>query len=59
MVPDGTVGLVCDPSAGSIAEGILRFLALGGAYFEPGIRAQKRLYGWDRLVESIERLAGG
>jgi glycosyltransferase involved in cell wall biosynthesis len=59
MVPDGTVGLVCDPEAGSLAEGILRFLALGTAHFQPHIREQKRLYGWDRLQATIETLAGG
>ena len=59
MVPDGTVGLVCEPEAGSIAAGILRYLALGGAHFEPHIQEQKRLYGWDRLQQTIETLADG
>jgi glycosyltransferase involved in cell wall biosynthesis len=59
MVPDGRVGLVCEPTAAALAEGILRFLALGAAHFEPGIRAEKRQYTWQRLQETIETLADG
>jgi glycosyltransferase involved in cell wall biosynthesis len=59
MVPDGRVGLVCEPTAAALAEGILRFLALGAAHFEPGIRAEKRQYTWQRLQETLETLADG
>lgn len=57
IVPDGQVGLVCDPEAGSIAEGILRYVALGAAHFEPHLREEKQQYSWERLLASIQTLA--
>jgi glycosyltransferase involved in cell wall biosynthesis len=58
LVPDKKVGLVVEPQAASIAEGILAFYQLGENYFIPHLRNEKLKYSWRQLVESIFRLAG-
>lgn len=58
LVPDKKVGLVVEPQASSIADGILAFYQLGENYFIPHLRNEKLKYSWHHLVESIFRLAG-
>jgi glycosyltransferase involved in cell wall biosynthesis len=57
LVPDGKVGLVCEPEPGSIANAIVRFYELGEDYFIPHLRTEKLKYSWDKLVNSILQLA--
>lgn len=58
LVPDGKVGLVVEPDAVSIANGIERFYQLGEDYFIPHLRNEKIKYSWTRLVEKIKSVAG-
>jgi len=57
MVPDGEVGIVCEPDPTSIADGILRFYAIGADHFIPHIRSEKRKYTWKRLEDTLQTLA--
>ena len=57
LVPDGKVGLVVEPNAADIAEGIKKLYALGENHFLPQLRAEKIKYGWNQLVQTIEVLA--
>jgi hypothetical protein len=57
-VPHEKVGLVCDPDPASIADSILRFYQLGEEFFIPHLRTEKIKYSWNRLTETIARLAG-
>lgn len=57
MVPDGEVGVVCEPDPGSIAAGILRFYESGPEYFIPHIRTEKRKYTWQRIQATLQALA--
>lgn len=57
LVPDGKVGLVCEPEPSSIADAIARFYELGEDYFIPHLRTEKLKYSWDKLVNSILQLA--
>ena len=57
MVPHEKSGLVVEPNAKSIADGILRFYELGEASFIPHLRVEKQKYSWDNLVKAIHQLA--
>lgn len=57
LVPDGKVGLVCEPDPQSIAEHIIKLYQLGEDYFLPHIREEKEKYSWDVLVNAIKNLA--
>ncbi len=57
LVPDGKAGLVVEPSAASIADGILRFYQLGGNYFIQHLREEKKKYSWNKLVETVFQLS--
>jgi glycosyltransferase involved in cell wall biosynthesis len=57
MVPEGKVGLVCEPDPASLAEAILRFFALDPAQFTEGIEAEKKQYTWQRLVQTLTGIA--
>jgi glycosyltransferase involved in cell wall biosynthesis len=57
MVPDGEVGIVCEPDPTAIAEGILRFYETGADHFIPHIRSEKRKYTWQRIQETLQSLA--
>jgi glycosyltransferase involved in cell wall biosynthesis len=57
-VPHNKAGLVAEPDAASIADAILQYFELGENYFIPHLRAEKQKYTWDKLVESITKLAG-
>ncbi len=57
MVPEGTVGLVCEPDPASLAEAILRFFAMDPTQFAAGIEAEKKQYTWQRLVQTLTGIA--
>lgn len=57
LVPDGKVGLVCEPSADSIAQHILRLYELGENCFLPHLREEKKKYSWHNLTGCINDLA--
>lgn len=54
LVPDGKVGIVCEPSPAAIADGIDRFYAMGRQHFVPFIKEEKKRYSWKTLVEAIK-----
>jgi glycosyltransferase involved in cell wall biosynthesis len=57
LVPDGKVGLVCEPTPTSIASHILKLYELGEDYFFPHLREEKKKYSWNVLVNTIKELA--
>jgi hypothetical protein len=57
MVPDGLVGIVTEPDPVSIADGILRFYAIGEDHFIPNIRTEKKKYTWQRIQDTLQTLA--
>lgn len=59
LVPDGRVGLVCEPRPDAIAAAILRFYERGEDYFIPHLRSEKQKYSWSHLVAAITELAAG
>lgn len=56
LVPHERVGLVVEPEAGALADGVLRFFELGADHFIPHLRTEKEKYSWQRLVDSIIKL---
>lgn len=56
LVPDGKVGLVCEPDPQSIADAIIRFYQKGESHFLPGLQEEKQKYSWERLTEAILNL---
>ncbi len=58
LVPHEKVGLVVEPNAADIANGIIRFYEMGEDYFLPGLREEKMKYSWQHLTRSIVDLAG-
>lgn len=59
LVPDNKVGIVCEPDAASVAEGVLKLYQKGDEYFLPYLREEKKKYSWDVLVGTVKELAGG
>jgi len=57
LVPEGKVGLVCEPNPQSIAEHILQLYQLGEDHFLPHLREEKKKYSWSVLVDTIKELA--
>jgi glycosyltransferase involved in cell wall biosynthesis len=57
LVPNEKAGLVVEPNAQSIADGILRFYQLGENFFLPHLRSEKQKYSWGNLVNAIKELA--
>jgi len=57
LVPDGKVGLVCEPSADSIALHIIKMYELGENYFLPHLREEKKKYSWHNLTGCIKDLS--
>ena len=53
LVPEGKVGLICEPNAASIAEGILKLYELGEEHFLPHLREEKKKYSWENLTKAI------
>jgi glycosyltransferase involved in cell wall biosynthesis len=56
LVPDGKVGLVCEPEPASLAATITRYFELGEERFLPHLRQEKEKYSWHKLVNTIEEL---
>jgi glycosyltransferase involved in cell wall biosynthesis len=59
LVPNEKAGVVTEPNAQSIANGILRFYQLGENYFLPHLRSEKQKYSWSNLVKAIKDLGNG
>ena len=57
LVPNEKVGLVVEPNASAIADGILKFYELGETYFISHLREEKKKYSWHNLVAAIQNLA--
>lgn len=57
MVPDNVVGVVVEPTASAIADGIQKLYQLGENYFLPQLRVEKAKYSWNHLTKAILDLA--
>ncbi len=57
LVPEGKVGLVAEPEAGSVAEKILDWLQHGAERFLPALREEKKKYSWNNITEAVIELA--
>lgn len=57
LVPDGNVGLICEPTPADIASHILKLYELGEEHFLPHLREEKKKYSWSVLVNTIKDLA--
>lgn len=58
IVPDGKVGFVVEPTAGSIADALVRFYDEGWAdRFAEGVRQEKQKYLWSNMTDAIEGLS--
>lgn len=55
-VPNGKVGLVCEPNAQAIAESIVEYFNQGEAHFLPFLQEEKKKYSWEKLAEAIETI---
>ncbi len=55
LVPEGKVGLICEPNPASIAEGILKLYELGEEHFLPHLREEKKKYSWKNLTKALMR----
>jgi len=58
LVPDGKVGVICEPNATAIAEGIVQLYTTGEEHFLPYLREEKKKYSWNVLVNTVKQLAG-
>lgn len=57
LVPDKKVGVVVEPNAAAIADGIAELYTLGEEHFLPYLREEKKKYSWDVLVNTVKQLA--
>ncbi|MEO6541961.1 MAG: glycosyltransferase [Ferruginibacter sp.] len=57
MVPHNKVGLVAEPTAGSLAEKILEYFDKGENYFLPHLLEEKQKFSWAKFLASIVELA--
>ncbi len=57
FVPHGKAGLVCEPSAASIADAMQQMLQTGTVQFIPQLREEKNKYSWSKMTEAILKLA--
>ena len=57
FVPQGKVGLVCEPNVASIAEAMQQYMQTGSAHFLPYLQEEKKKYGWDKMTAAILQLA--
>jgi glycosyltransferase involved in cell wall biosynthesis len=57
MVPEGRVGLVCEPTPEALAETIARYFTLDQNTFVQGIQEEKKQYTWERMVDNITKMA--
>jgi glycosyltransferase involved in cell wall biosynthesis len=53
MVPHQKAGLVCEPTAESIAQAIDEYFAKGKNYFMQGLMEEKKKLSWESLVQTI------
>lgn len=59
IVPDGKVGFVIDPKAGEIADAIVKYFDEDKeSEFIKNIREEKKKYSWERLLETVDEVAG-
>lgn len=59
IVPDGRVGYVCRPDAGSIAEAVGRMWEEGALErFRRGAEAERRRFSWEEMCSRIAELYG-
>jgi glycosyltransferase involved in cell wall biosynthesis len=56
LVPNGKVGLVCEPTPQSIAEHILQLYQLGEENFLPHLREEKKKYSWSNITSAVYEL---
>ncbi len=57
IVPDGVVGYVCEPHAGSIAAAIRRIWNEDRLYcFRANMKHEKRRFSWESMCDRIEEL---
>lgn len=52
-VPNGKVGLVCEPNAQAIAESIVEYFTQGENHFLPFLQEEKKKYSWEKLAEEV------
>ncbi len=57
MVPDNVAGVVVEPNASAIAEGIQKLYQLGDTHYLPQLRKEKEKYSWSHLTDAILQLA--
>jgi glycosyltransferase involved in cell wall biosynthesis len=57
LVPDGKAGIVTEPNADAIADGILKLYELGENHFLPHLREEKKKYSWSVLTQAITELS--
>jgi glycosyltransferase involved in cell wall biosynthesis len=53
MVPNGKVGLVCEPNPEGIADAMQQMMETGTEKFIPGIKEEKIKYSWGKMCEQI------
>ena len=58
LVPEGKVGLICEPNPNAIADAILKLYALGEQHFLPHLREEKKKYSWTNLTNAVKLVAG-
>ncbi len=57
LVPHNKAGLVVQPNAESVTDGLNQFAELPKDHFASGIAEQKAKFGWDKMVNEILKLA--
>jgi len=57
LVPDNKVGLIAEPTAGSIAEKIIQFFKTGEQHYLPYLLEEKKKYSWSKMVNAIMSIA--
>ena len=58
LVPDDKVGLIAEPTAGTIAAKIQEYFQKGEAHFIAHLIEEKKKYSWSKMVQTIFELAG-
>ncbi|SEA54270.1 Glycosyltransferase involved in cell wall bisynthesis [Arachidicoccus rhizosphaerae] len=53
LVPDDQVGVVTEPTPGSIADGIEQLYTRGAAHYLPFLKSEKERYSWAKFSEAI------
>lgn len=57
LVPEGKVGLICEPNPADIASSILKLYTLGEQHFLPHLREEKKKYSWTNLTKAVKLVA--